>query len=58
MPLDIQTLNEFSSEAAQEVAKRWDQQFQIHLEEDDLERLAAAIRFALNHKMLPDSNSR
>ncbi len=57
MPVDPQTLDEFSTEAAKEVARVWEQQFQQPLREDDLERLTAAIRLALNHKILFDSNA-
>ena len=56
MPVDPHMLDEFSTQAAREVARVWDEQFQKPLPDNDLERLTAAIHFALNGKMFSDAN--
>ncbi len=58
MPIKAQVLDEFSSKAATEMARLWQRQFDEDLDQHDLERLQAAIRLALNHKILFSSSPR
>ena len=51
-PVDPQSLDVFSARAASEVAKLWGWKFTVELDDYDLERLSAAIRMALNYKIL------
>ena len=57
MPVDSHSLDDFSTRAASDVAKLWKRNFRAELDDYDLGRLTAAIRLALNHKILFDSEA-